>query len=279
MKRLADLYDRSRIPLYVQVASVMRQRIDNGIWGQGERISTLEELEVEFSVARVTIRQAIELLRDEGLLDAQQGRGTFVSGRPRHDRFLRLGTDLESTVALLSDNVPKRIHIVDDAPPPDLGEEEGKPADRYALLRSVQHRDGTPFSAVTLYLARSIYERDPERFTHRAALPMIVQMGDVQIAHAYQTLTIGVADPNTAEQLEIGLGEPVADCRLVLIDGNGVAIYVANIHYKKECFELRVDLLDRAKGGGREVERPPADTPSRSPTGTKRRARAAEPAA
>ncbi|HEY4925953.1 MAG TPA: GntR family transcriptional regulator, partial [Roseiarcus sp.] len=80
MGKFSAIYDRSRVPLYLQVASVMRQRINSGYWGEGEQISTLEELEEEFSLARVTIRQAIELLRAEGLLQAQQGRGTFVSG-------------------------------------------------------------------------------------------------------------------------------------------------------------------------------------------------------
>jgi GntR family transcriptional regulator len=83
MNKLVPNFDRSRVPLYVQLAAVMRQRIESGYWSEGEKISTIEVLESEFGVARVTVRQAIEMLREEGLLDAQQGRGTFVSGPPR----------------------------------------------------------------------------------------------------------------------------------------------------------------------------------------------------
>ncbi len=53
MSKLTSLYDRSRVPLYIQVASVMRQRIDTGFWMEGDKISTLEELERE---AAVTLR-------------------------------------------------------------------------------------------------------------------------------------------------------------------------------------------------------------------------------
>ena len=98
MGKFSTIYDRSRVPLYLQVASVMRQRINSGYWAEGEQISTLEELEEEFSLARVTIRQAIELLRGEGLLQAQQGRGTFVSGRPVNNRWLNLASDFDSLV-------------------------------------------------------------------------------------------------------------------------------------------------------------------------------------
>src|SRR5437016_6183600 len=75
MSKLLKAYDRSRVPLYIQVAAVMRQRIERQQWRPGEKISTLAELEHEFEVARVTVRQAVDILRQEGLLHCHQGRG------------------------------------------------------------------------------------------------------------------------------------------------------------------------------------------------------------
>jgi GntR family transcriptional regulator len=231
------------MPLYLQVASVMRQRINSGRWTEGERISTLEELEAEFGVARVTIRQASELLRAEGLLQAQQGRGTFVSGRPADNRWLNLALDFDSLVESIRNNVLKRVFVQRDAEPPVFIPRGGNPATVYTFLRSVQFNRGKPFSVVNLHLDQRLFLRDSKRFTRSAALPRIVEMEDVVIAHAYQTFTIGVADPETADLLEIGLGEPTADCQLTIIDDKGVAIYVADIHYLKTCFVLRNDLL------------------------------------
>ena len=245
MGKFSTIYDRSRVPLYLQVASVMRQRINSGRWAEGERISTLEELEEEFGVARVTVRQAIELLRAEDLLQAQQGRGTFVSGRPANNRWLNLATDFDSLVESIRNNVLKRVFIQRDAEPPTVVPGEGTPAKAYTFLRSVQFNGGRPFSVVNLHLDQKLFLRDSKRFTRSAALPKIVEMEDVVISHAYQTFTIGVADPETADLLEIGLGEPTADCHLTVIDDNGVAIYVADIHYLKNCFVLRNDLLKR----------------------------------
>ncbi len=247
MNKFTRIFDRSRAPLYVQVAAVMRQRIDSGQWAEGEKISTLEELEKEFAVARVTIRQGIDLLRKDGMLDARPGRGTFVSGRSKKHRWLNLATDFNSLVNSVRNNVLKRAQIDENAEPPALAEGEGAPAKSYVFLRSVQYNGGEPFSVVNLHLDRDIYARGAERFARTAALPEIVKMEDVEIAHANQTLTIGVADMETAELLKIGLGEPTADCHLVLIDGRGIAIYVADIHYVKDCFALRSDLLSGRK--------------------------------
>jgi GntR family transcriptional regulator len=43
--------------------------------------------------------------------------------------------------------------------------------------------------------------------------------------------------------LKIALGAPTAECRCVVIDGSGVAIYVADITYRSEVIRLHIDLL------------------------------------
>jgi GntR family transcriptional regulator len=143
-----------------------------------------------------------------------------------------------------------------DPPPPDLRQGEGKPASDYVFIRTVQYNKGVPFSVVNVYLDRGLYDRSPDAFQHAAAISLVSELEDVTITHAHQTLTIGVADPETAELLKIGLGEPTADCRLILLDQDDKAIYVANIHYHKSCFAVRMDLLQNT---GPRIGRPLID--------------------
>jgi len=105
MSDLSKVYDRSRVPLYIQVASVMRRRIETNQCVPSQKISTLVELEREFEVARATIRQAIDILRQESLLHSQQGRGTFVAEKsiPRH--WFKLATSWDVLVGAIKDNV------------------------------------------------------------------------------------------------------------------------------------------------------------------------------
>jgi GntR family transcriptional regulator len=85
-----------------------------------------KELEREFEVARVTVRQAVELLQNEGLVHRQQGRGTFVADKLQDKHWLRLETTWESLTAPIKDNVLKLIKV--DNPPafPTLTKGEGK---------------------------------------------------------------------------------------------------------------------------------------------------------
>src|SRR5215207_912199 len=157
MSKLARVYDRSRVPLYLQVGSVLRQRIETGHWQPRQKISTLEELEREFEVARVTVRQAIELLREEGLLRCQQGRGTFVADEPPNKRWLKLATDWASLIEPIKENVPKPIKVGNPVLEPELTSGEGKLAESYVFLKSVQYRGDAPYSIVSLHLASDVF--------------------------------------------------------------------------------------------------------------------------
>src|SRR5262245_18006490 len=111
MSKLLATYDRSPVPLYVQIASVFRQKIQSGQWEPGQKISTIEQLQAEFQVARVTIRQAVELLSQEGLLEAHRGSGTFVAASPPDRHWLKLETSWNALVQSVKANVPRVIKV------------------------------------------------------------------------------------------------------------------------------------------------------------------------
>jgi GntR family transcriptional regulator len=243
VSKLLKAYDRSRVPLYIQVASVLRMRIQSGQWRIGEKISTLEELEREFEVARVTVRQAVDVLREEGLLQARQGLGTFVS-KKNHDRhWVKLATNWNSLIDSLKDNVPRRLIVERDAPPPVLGEQDGELASSYVKLRSVQYRNEDPYSVVNLHLAREVFDLDPERFKGTAALVALNAMDEITLMEAHQTLTIGSAEPEIADLLKISIGAPTVEAHCVAIDDGGIAVYVGDIIYRSESIKLQMDLL------------------------------------
>ena len=83
-----DLIADSHVPKYAQIADIFRRRIARGIWAQGLRLPANEVLADEFGVSRVTIRQAVDLLVRDGIIEAQQCRGTFITGTFTEDRWL-----------------------------------------------------------------------------------------------------------------------------------------------------------------------------------------------
>lgn len=239
---IANSYSDIRAPRYVQVASALRRRIQEKHWRVGDKISTLEELESEFSVARVTVRQAIELLQDEGLLKSHQGKGTFVIHSPGNHRWLRLATDWDSLIDPISENV---LRFLDVGTPQELviDPEGGRTADAYEYFKSVQLKGNEPYAVARVHVARHIHDRDPEAFRKRVALAVINEMSDLEIARAHQTLRIAAADVETALQLKVPLNTPTAEAHCIVTDTDGVVIYVGDIIYRGDQVRLDIELL------------------------------------
>ena len=69
-------------PKYAQVVSEIQRRIERGQYEPGSLLPSEHQLVAEFEVSRPTIVKALSLLRQDGWIDTQQGKGSFVRGRP-----------------------------------------------------------------------------------------------------------------------------------------------------------------------------------------------------
>ena len=98
-------------PAYLQVADDLRERITSGELAAGQRIDTNEKLAERYGMAAMTIRSALDVLRGEGLISSQRGRGTFVASdiskatTPRDTDVQQQVATLTSQLAELADRV------------------------------------------------------------------------------------------------------------------------------------------------------------------------------
>ena len=76
--------DDANAPVYRQIAEQIRQRVERGELGAGDRLPPIRTLASQLGVNRDTVSTAYEVLAAEGVVDARVGRGTFIRGlRPR----------------------------------------------------------------------------------------------------------------------------------------------------------------------------------------------------
>src|SRR6266699_6891183 len=69
-------------PKYAQVVTEIKRRIERGDYPPGTLLPSEHQLVTEFGVSRPTIVKALTGLRQDGWIDTQQGKGSFVRGRP-----------------------------------------------------------------------------------------------------------------------------------------------------------------------------------------------------
>jgi GntR family transcriptional regulator len=234
---------RAAIPLYVQIADLIRQRIGRGQWPAGTRLPTLEALVEEFGVARVTVRQAMDIVSAEGLVARRQGRGTFVAAPPQERSWLRVETSLDALAKVYAGTRPRLLTITDTIASAPLAREDGKPAPRYRFMHRVHSKaDDVPYALISIWLDARIFQRAPRRFRNETVIPLLESMPGIEIARARQTLTIGSADVETAELLRVPLNAPTAEVRRVFNAPDETVIYLAEVIYRGDFIRLEMDL-------------------------------------
>lgn len=235
---------QGRSPLYLQLTEVLRQRLARGVWAEGEKLPTIEQLTSEYKVSKITVRQAIKILEEEGLVFAQRGRGTTVLARPDGLRPLKVETSLTDLVEMYRGDEADLILLDDTKANLPEGDYGGSICNSgYHMLRRVHARKAKPYCIITLYFAKPLFEKHEARLRKDLALPVLWDEPEINVATARQTMLIDRCDMETAKLIDLEIGAPIAEVRRVLCDNDGTIIYLADVIYRGDYIRLDMDLL------------------------------------
>lgn len=132
-------------PIYIQIHNQMRKDIENGIWKVGDRIPSERDLAVQFKVSRMTLRQAVQTLVDEGILERKVGSGTYVSSKKVQE--IMVGIASFTDIMLSQGRTPTSKTISYHVKPASVSEAENlKLAEETMVLRMerIRYADDIP---------------------------------------------------------------------------------------------------------------------------------------
>lgn len=233
---------RHAIPRYTQIAGLLRSQLEAGVYAVGDRLPSIESLASAFDVAPQTMRHAIALLEDQGLVQRRQGIGTIVQLEPREQRWLTIPNDWKSLIAVLGEFTPRQLLVEDREHSPNVEPGYGRLAGSYKYLKRVHYRNDRPFCVLDAYLASEVFMRAPHEFRTKMILPEIDRMEDITVGKARQTVRVSVADTDIASYLDIPVASPVAYVRRVVNNSDNEIIYVADICYRGDVVAIDMDL-------------------------------------
>ncbi|MDB5965614.1 MAG: putative Transcriptional regulator, GntR family [Polaromonas sp.] len=225
---------------YLQLASVLRHQIAHGELEAGQRLPTVLQLAHTYGVAGVTVRQAYGLLRAEGLITSQRGRGTYVAlaAAALHDS-LRAAINDPGAKGIRFDILEERRHV---ALPPALARRNPVHAD-YAFVRKVHVQDGEPFCLAEIHVASEIHARFPpgsER-QHKIAY-LLNEYAATPGMTMQQTMTVAPADLVLAQTLGCSFATPMAHMVRRMLDASGRIAYAGLFWYRGDRFVLDVEF-------------------------------------
>lgn len=229
---------------YMQLASVLKHRIESGEWPIGHRLPTVQKLSEDFGLAKITVRQAFAILVREKLIVSERGRGTYVCGVGA-----KLAPGLRSAINDASvDGSVLEIRVLEKRAGVQLPSSlsgEGHAYDDYTFLRKLHLHDGEPFCLAEFYIATEIFRRFPRGSEKKhKVVHLIHEFGKTLPVFLHQTITVEPADYELAHALGYSFSAPVAKIRRVNCDAAHRIITAGYSWYRGDRFIL--DMVNQA---------------------------------
>lgn len=196
------------VPRYYQLKEILEKRIQSGEFEPGDQFPTDQALCQEYGLSRGTVRRAVELLVEEGRLEREQGRGTFVSPSKLSPVFFRLADFAEDMRQRGREPATRllRLRVVsaDEAIAARLQIPAGEEVMEIVRLRLA---DGLPLAYETRYLAQRLCPKLlDEDLEGESIHSLLIDKYDIPLVRACHTIEARVLTGEAAELLQVEPG-------------------------------------------------------------------------
>lgn len=235
----SSIINNHSTPKYMQLALILKQQIEAGLWQPRDVIPSERQLEMQYRVSRPTIRQAIEYLERLGLLYREHGKGTFVSPQ-------KLQKGMQELTSFSEDLIRRGINpgqiirsISREIPSKSISDRlEMKSGETVLKIERIRLGDQTPIGLQTSYIAldenQEITFQDLEKFGSLYLL--LEEKFNIIPTEADETLEITLATPEEAALLQIKTDAPLLLNERLTYNQNRKPIEFVKILYRGDRF-------------------------------------------
>lgn len=238
----------SRIPVYMQVADSLLERIEQGGWAPGYRMAPERTLAEEFGVNRRTVRQALSVLERRGLVERRQGSGTFIC-EPRLERGAAELFHFTEGIRQRGFAAGSQVLSLERVVPSQLAAEElelpaGADIYRCHRLRTV---NGLPVLIETFAVPADLVPGFAELdFSERLVYEIMRTEYGIQVEHARLSLEAVAMSEIEAQWLGAALGAPAMLERRLAFDETGRPVDYGTDLYRGDRVRFVTDAATAA---------------------------------
>ncbi|MEU2207375.1 GntR family transcriptional regulator [Streptomyces hygroscopicus] len=240
--------------VFRQIADALREAIDKGRFREGDKLPSETELVDHFGVSRMTVRNALSLLQQEGLAVSEHGKGVFVRPRPpvrrlASDRFARRHRDqgkaaftVEAEAAGSRPEVDS-LEVKEERPSQDISARLGSP--RKVLARRRRYLlDGRPVEFATSYLPLDLARNTPIAQPNPGPGGIYARLEEMghRLDHFDEEIRARMPSPAEVRTLQLASGVPVIHLVRTAFDAEGRAVEVCDTVMAADAYVLAYQL-------------------------------------
>jgi GntR family transcriptional regulator len=239
------LRDRA-IPLYYQLETVLRNKILAGDFTPEAAMPSEDALAEEYRVSRITVRQALSSLEQDGLVLRRRGKGTFISPDARQVDLPRYTGSIEELMLM---GLRTATQVLDTAwidPPEHIRERLQLGHEKVLRIEKVRKLENRPFSYVLNFLPPAVGEKLPLALVKTKPMLMILEQDlGIRLSEADQAVKATLADAAIATLLELRVGDPLLNSERIVYDVKKRPVEYVSSLYRADQYAFTMKLKRR----------------------------------
>jgi GntR family transcriptional regulator len=240
-------FPASPLTLHSQVRESLRTSILDGSYAAHARLPAESALSAMFGVSRITVRQALSDLQNEGAIIKVAGKGAFVAPRRAHQQLTRL-EGFGEAMARLGHQVANTVLSHRTVPASDDVALRLKLAAGTAVteITRIRRLDRAPVSLEITYVATVLGERlRGEDLAGRDIFTILENDYAIALGHADLQLDATLAGDDLAAALDVAPGSAILRIERLTHDAAGKPIDFEYLHFRGDTFQYRLQLARR----------------------------------
>jgi len=242
------------LPVYYSIKQTIKSWIIKGEFQSGDKIPSEHELANMFTVNRLTVRQAISQLAQEGFLVSKRGEGTFVTKNEDliNSFSLEFSGFMDDLFYQISKSKTKTVEIHHILPTYSIREKLklNNDDENIIQIKRVRFLQNKPFAYTVNYLPIPIGEKIRKADLYKKPLLQIIEQDlGITFTEAFQTIEASFADQEVSEKLGMPFGSPVLFVERVMYTKNKKAVEVVQSSYRGDIYKYIVRLKNIKRKG------------------------------
>lgn len=232
----------TNVPVYIQIHDKIKEDIEKGVWKIGDRLPSERELSIQFNVSRMTLRQAIQTLAEEGILERKIGSGTYVARKKVQEKMS--GTTSFTEIMLSQNRTPSSRTVSYYVAKPSSSEMEKlqlKEHEQIIRMERIRFADNVPICFEVASVPYALVEQYSKTEITSSFYKTLEEKGGYKIGRANQTISAMQASEQIAEYLTIKRGDAILRLRQISYLENGCPFEYVRTQYVGNRFEFYLE--------------------------------------
>lgn len=226
-------------PIYIQIHNQLRSWIEAGKWSVGTRIPAERTLANEFGVSRMTLRQAIQTLVDEGVLERRAGSGTYVANQKVQEKMTGVTSFTELMQAIGKQPSSKTLAYYLTVPSQtEVTILNLQPGERILRMERIRYGDNVPICFEVATVPEKLVQNFSRSEMTQSFYQTLAQKAALYPGRAVQTISATNATERIAEYLNIKRGDALLSMHQTSYLQDGRPFEYVHTQYVGNLFEF-----------------------------------------